>query len=123
MLELISIPIENAVAIRSSGSISQAEMAEVLTAAREKIAECVDIVIYEEIESLGSIAPGAILEKIKYLFDVGISNIRKVAVLTDKPWIGKVVELEDKLFRQIELRRFALDDKAAALAFLMANNK
>ncbi|WP_211829892.1 STAS/SEC14 domain-containing protein [Kistimonas asteriae] len=123
MLELISIPIENAVAIRSAGSISEAEMAEVLAAAREKTTEYGNIVIYEEIERLGSIAPGAILEKIKYLFEVGISNIHKVAVLTDKPWIGKVVELEDKLFSQIELRCFALDDKAAALAFLMANNK
>ncbi len=122
MLELINIPIDNALAIRSSGSISQEEMAEVLAAAREKIAQHGDIVVYEEIESLGIITPGAMLEKIKYLFEMGISNIRKVAVLTDKPWIGKVVELEDKLFKQIELRCFALDDKASALAFLMADN-
>ncbi len=121
MLELINIPIENALAIRSSGSISQAEMAEVLTGAREKIAQHGDIVVYEEIESLGVIAPGAVLEKMKYLFEMGIANIRKVAVLTDKPWIGKVVELENKLFQQIEIRCFALDDKATALAFLMEN--
>ena len=122
MLELINIPIDNALAIRSSGSISQEEMAEVLAAARGKIAQHGDIVVYEEIESLGIITPGAMLEKIKYLFEMGISSIRKVAVLTDKPWIGKVVELEDKLFKQIELRCFALDDKASALAFLMADN-
>jgi hypothetical protein len=47
-----------------------------------------------------------------------MSNISKVAVVTDKKWIMKVTRLEAKIFRNIEIRCFRLNEKSLAIEFL-----
>lgn len=118
MLELIDIGIENATAFRISGKISEKEMSSVLSNAKEKTAEFGKIVIYEEIQSFEGIELSAIAEKFRYLFDMGISNLTRIAIVTDKGWIQKIAEIEDNLFKQIEIKCFSFDEKALAIAFL-----
>ena len=45
----------------------------------------------------------AIVEKFKFLFDFGISHFSKLAVVTDKKWIHKIVDIEDKIFKNIDM--------------------
>ncbi len=60
----------------------------------------------------------AIVEKFKFLFDFGISHFSKLAVVTDKKWIHKIVDIEDKIFKNIDMKGFAFEEKDKAIGFL-----
>ena len=118
MLEMIEIGIDNAVAFRMSGKITEADMALVLSQAKAKIASHGNIVLYEQIDSFDGIEMSAIVEEFKYVFEVGLKNISKVAILTDKNRVQKIVGIEDKIFKSIEMKSFLIEDKDSAIAFL-----
>ena len=114
MLELIDIGIEKAVAYRLGGKITEDEMKLVLLALKEKIENYGEVFIYQEIESFGGVEFDAIIEKMKFFFDVGISNITRIAVVTHKKWMHKIIGLESKLFKKIDMKGFSIDDKNEA---------
>lgn len=118
MLEMLEIGIDNAVAIRISGKITEGEMSVVLDDARAKIDQFGNIVIFEQIDSFSGIEMAALVEEFKYAIEVGLSNIVKAAVVTDKKWLEVIVNIEDKIFRNIEMRCFSSDEREAAIAFL-----
>ncbi|MDX2319833.1 MAG: STAS/SEC14 domain-containing protein [Moritella sp.] len=118
MLEIIEIEIDNAVAFQMSGKITEDDMALVLGFAKEKIEHYGNIVLLEKIDSFSGVEFKAIIEEFKYLFDVGLSNIDKVAILTDKKWVEHVVNIEDKIFKSIDMKCFALEQQEQAIAFL-----
>jgi len=118
MLKLIDIGIDNALAFQLSGKITESDMSMVLSAAKEKIESHGSIVILEQFDSFEGIEIAAIAEEFKYLFEVGMSNIAKIAILTDKKWIERMVKIEDKIFSSVEMRCFALEDQAEAIQFL-----
>ena len=118
MLELIDIGIEKAVAYRFGGKITEDEMTLALSAIKEKIEHYGEVCIYQEIESIGGVAFDAIVEKIKFLSEVGLSNISRIAVVTNKKWLHKIVDLEDKLFKKIDIKSFSIEDKNKAIEFL-----
>ncbi|MFK8021303.1 MAG: STAS/SEC14 domain-containing protein [Pseudomonadales bacterium] len=115
---MLGIGIDNAVAFSIAGKVSDDDMELVLTAAKEKIALHDSIVIFEQIDSFKGIELEAIVDEFNYLRKVGISNVQKVAVLTDKKWLARIVAIEDKLFRSIDMKCFSLDDKNLAIEFL-----
>ena len=118
MLEMIDIGIERAVAFRMEGKITESEMAQCLSDAKAKIERYENIVVYEEIVSFHGIDLKAIVEEFKYLFEVGISNIDRVAVVTDKKWVEKIVGIEDKIFKSIDMKAFSTEEKDKAIEFL-----
>ena len=118
MLKLIDIGIDNALAIQLSGKITESDMSMVLSAAKEKIERYGSIVILEKFDSFEGIEIAAIAEEFKYLFEVGMSNISKVAILTDKTWIERIVSIEDKIFKSVEMKCFSLEEQADAVQFL-----
>ena len=118
MLEMMEIGIDNGVAFRISGKITESDMARILSEAKEKIDRHTNIVILEVIESFKGIEIAALVEEFKYLHDVGLSNISKVAVITDKKWLEKVVSIEDKLFKSIEMKCFSTEHQDSAIEFL-----
>ncbi|MFT5808666.1 MAG: hypothetical protein ACI9LG_002983 [Moritella dasanensis] len=118
MLEMIDIEIDNAVAFQMSGKITEGDMALVLNVAKEKIARHGSIVLFEKINSFSGVEFSAIIEEFKYLLDVGINNIDKVAILTDKKWIEHIVNIEDKIFKNMDMKCFSLEEQAQAVAFL-----
>ncbi|WP_271273636.1 STAS/SEC14 domain-containing protein [Aliamphritea hakodatensis] len=120
MLEMIDIGIDNAVAFRISGKITEQDMTRVLDASKEKVEHYGSIVILEKIESFHGVELAALLEEFRYLREVGMSNMRKVAIQTDKTWIEHIVRIEDKLFSGIDMQCFAMDDDTAAIEFLKA---
>jgi len=120
MVEIFDIGVENAVAFRVSGKISKADMTRIFEKCKQKIVQHGDIVLLEKIESIGGIEVSALLEEIKYLFEMGLANIKKVAVLTDKIWLEKVVAIENKFFPKIEIKCFAFEQQSVAVEFLKA---
>lgn len=118
MIEMIETDIENAVAFRISGKITRSDMERVLADAREKIGRYGNIVILEQIDSWKGVEIAALVEEFKYLYEVGFSNVSKAAVVTDKTWIDRIVSIEDKIFRSIEMKCFPLADYDLAIEFL-----
>ncbi len=118
MLEMMDIGIEKVVAYRWGGKITEDEMTLALSALKEKIETYGEVFIYQEIESIGGFEFEAIVEKFKFLSDVGISNIRRVAVVTHKQWMHKLIDLEGKIFKKIDMRSFSMDEKNEAMEFL-----
>ncbi len=118
MLEMIDIGIKNATAFCMSGKITENDMSLVLSDAKTKTDLYGEIVIYEEIQSFKGIELSAIVDEFKYLFEVGISNIKKGVVVTDKSWVQKIVKIEDKIFKNIEMKCFSIEEKELAIKFL-----
>lgn len=118
MLEIIDIGIENAVALRWGGKITEAEMKSVFSVLKEKIKDYGKISMYQEIESIGGVEFEGIVEKLKFLKEFGLSNFSKAVVVTDKKWVKRIAEVEDKIFRKIDIKCFSTDEKNEAIEFL-----
>ena len=120
-MEIIDIGVDNATAFRVNGKITKHEMQIVFEDMRLKIKQFGKVGIYEEIQRIGGVEFGAIAEELRYLKEIGFKNIVKVAVVSDKNWLAKVVELENKLFRNIDIQCFSSDEKQRAIDFLKSD--
>jgi SpoIIAA-like len=118
MIEMIDIGIENAIAYRVGGKVTEDEMKSVLSVFRDKIKNGEKLLIYQEIVSVGGAEFDAIIEKLKFFSEFGLSNFSKIAVVTHKNWIHKIIDLEGKLFKKFDMKGFSIDDKDKALEFL-----
>jgi hypothetical protein len=118
MLEIVDIEIGDAVAFRWGGKITEAEMKSVFSAFKEKIKDYGNISVYQEIESIGGVEFEAIFEELKFLKEFGLSNFRKIAIVTDKKWLQRIAEIQDKIFRKTDIQCFSTDEKNEAIEFL-----
>lgn len=118
MLEMLDIGIGDAVAYRLEGKITEEEMKSVVSIFKEKIANGEKLLIYQEIGSFGGVEFEVIIEKFKFLSDFGISHFSKVAVVTHKKWLHKIVDLEDKIFKSVDMKAFSVEEKDEAVEFL-----
>jgi hypothetical protein len=118
MLEMVDIGIENAVAYRLEGKITEEDMTSILAVFKEKIDKGEKIVVYQEVVSIGGVELDAMIEKFKFFFDVGFSHFNRIAVVAHKNWLHKLVDIEDKIFRNIDMKGFSVDEKDQAIEFL-----
>ena len=118
MLEMLDLGIDKTIAFRTDGKVTAEDMNQVLGALEDAIAQHGEVYTYQQIDSLGGVEFEAVVEKMKYLVDHGIGGIKRIAIVTDKAWMHKIVALEDRIFRSIDMRAFALDERDAAIAFL-----
>jgi len=118
MLEMIDIGVENAVSYRIEGKITEEEMASLFSIFKEKIEKDEKLNLYQEIVSIGGVELDAMVEKFKFLKAFGISHFSKIAVITHKKWIHKLVGFEDKLFKNVDMRGFSIEEKDKAIEFL-----
>lgn len=118
MVEIIDIGIEEAVAYRVQGKITEAEMTVVLAIFKEKIDNGEKLIVYQEVISIGGVEYEAMIEKIKLFLDVGHSHFSRIAVVTQRKWIHKLVDLEDKLFKNIDMKGFPIEEKEKAIECL-----
>ena len=118
MLELIDIGVENAVAYRLEGKITEEEMTTILSVFKEKIEKGEKLIVYQEVVSIGGVELDAIIEKFKFFRDVGFSHFDKIAVVAHTKWLHKLVDLEDKIFKSIDMKGFSVDEKDKAVEFL-----
>ena len=49
---------------------------------------------------------------------VGMSHFSRIAVVTHKKWIHKLVDLEGRFFKNIDMKGFSIEDKDKAILFL-----
>ncbi len=120
MLEMMDIEVENVVAYRLGGKITEEEMTSVLDIFRERIDNGEKLIVYQEVESIGGAEFDAMVEKFKFFKDVGFnfSHFSKIAVVTHAKWIHKLVDLEDKIFKNVDMKGFSIEDKDKAIEFL-----
>ncbi len=114
----MNVDVDNAVAFRLEGKVSEDDMILLLDEAKKKVKQYGNIVLLEQIDSINGISIKAIIAEVKYLLSMGLTNISKVAVITNKQWIKKLVNIELKFFRKIHIQSFSLNEKEAALNFL-----
>ena len=118
MIEMIDIGIENAVAYRLEGKITEEEMTSLLILFKEKIEKGEKLIVYQEVVSIGGAEFDAMIEKFKFIRDFGFSHFERIAVVTHKKWLHKLVDFEDKIFRNIKMKGFSEDEKNQAVEFL-----
>ncbi len=118
MLEMIDIGVENAVAYCLKGKITEEEMNSIINAFKEKIEDGQKLVVYQEVVSIGGAEFDAMIEKFKFIRDFGFSHFDRIAVVTHTKWLHKIVDLEDKIFWNIQMKGFSFDEKDQAIMFL-----
>ncbi len=118
MLEMIDIGVENAVAYRLEGKITEEEMTSILTLFKEKIEKGEKHIVYQEVVSICGAEFDAMIEKFKFIRDFGFSHFYRIAVVTHTKWLHKLIDLEDKIFRNIYMKGFSVDEKDQAVEFL-----
>jgi len=118
MLEFIDIGITGVVAYRLEGKVSTEEMKSALDKFRAIIDQGEQINIYQEVTSLGGVEFAAMKEKLKFFLELGWSNFGRVAVVAEKKWIPKLVDLEGKLLKRVEMKGFSMEEKDQAIAYL-----
>ncbi|UCD65960.1 MAG: STAS/SEC14 domain-containing protein [Deltaproteobacteria bacterium] len=120
MLEMVDVGDENIIAYRLGGKITEEEMTSVLSIFREKIDKGEKLNVYQEVLSIGGAEFDAMIEKFKFFKQVGFnfSHFSKIAVVTQSKWLHKIVDLEDKIFRNTDMRGFPVEEKDKAIEFL-----
>ncbi len=118
MLEMINIGVENAVAYRLEGKITEDDMTSILDIFKEKIDKGEKLNVYQEVVSIGGVELDAMIEKFKFFRDVGFSHFDRIAVVAHTKWLHKLVDLEDKIFRNINMKGFSVEEKDQAVEFL-----
>ena len=118
MIEMIDIGLKNAIAYRISGKITEDEMESVLSIFREKINSGEKLLVYQEIVSIGGAEIDAIIKKLRFFAEFGMSDFSRIAVVAHKKWIHKIIDLEGKLFKKFDMKGFSIDDKDKAIEFL-----
>lgn len=121
MIQMIDIGMSEAIAYRIEGKVTEEEMKALLSVFEQKLDKNEKLIVYQEVERIGGAEFEAIIEKMKFFHKFGISHFRKIAVVTHKRWLHKLVDLEGKLFKGIEMRGFPTEEKETAIAFLRAN--
>jgi hypothetical protein len=118
MIKMIDIGLADAIAYQIEGKITEKEMKKVLAIFRKKIKKNEKLIIYQEVVSIGGVEFYAMIEKLKFFLAFGLSHFSRIAVITHKTWIHKLVNLEGKLFKSIEIRGFPKEEKDQAIEFL-----
>ena len=114
MIEILDIGIEDVVAYRIEGKVTEDEMKSVIAVFKEKIQG----LIPGDLQGIGGAEFDAIIEKLKFFREFGFTNFDKIAVVTHKEWMHKIIDLEGKFFKKFDMKGFSIDDKDKALAFL-----
>ena len=119
-VEMIDLGDEKIIAYRLGGKITEEEMTSVLSIFRERIDKGEELLVYQEVESIGGAEFDAMVEKFKFFKEVGFnfSHFSKIAVVTHSKWLHKIVDLEDKIFKNIDMKGFPIEEKDKAIEFL-----
>ncbi|MEO1078984.1 MAG: STAS/SEC14 domain-containing protein [Pseudomonadota bacterium] len=118
MIEMMDFESPDTVGWRIDGKVTEDDMETVLAALRGAIETSDHVSVYQEITDFSGIEWDAIEEKMEFLREFGLRHFRKIAVVTDKRWMQKVIGWEDRLFRSIDMRAFSTDDRSRAMSFL-----
>jgi hypothetical protein len=117
MLRPIDINIDNAVAFSATGRIVLTDVDVAISVINNKLLKHDELSLYVEVESFKGIAIDALMRDIKFAIP-HFNRFSKKAVITNKPWLQKIVSISDKLFPSIEIRQFGSYQKFQAKTWL-----
>ncbi|WP_048319866.1 STAS/SEC14 domain-containing protein [Crocosphaera watsonii] len=117
MLKLLPMDIEKAIAINVSGKLNKSDINEVIKAVEEKFLQSEQVSIYVEVDTFGGITLDALIADLKFALP-NFKRFSKKAVITEKKWIERWIEIADPLFPSIQVRHFTHEQKAEAIAWL-----
>jgi len=118
MIEMMDIGVEKAVAYRVGGKITEEEMTSVISIFKEKIDNGEKLIVYQEVAGFDGVEFDAMAEKFKFFIEFGISHFNRIAVVTHKKWIHNLVDIEGKLFKNVDMKGFPIEEKDKAIEFL-----
>ncbi|MGK7886000.1 MAG: STAS/SEC14 domain-containing protein [Crocosphaera sp.] len=119
MLKLLPIEIENAIAITVSGKLDKSDINEVIKAIETKFLQYEQVSICVEVDTFGGITLDALIADLKFVLP-NFKRFSKKAVITEKKWIERWIEIADPLFPSIQVKHFTHEQKAEAIAWLKA---
>ncbi|MBL1433818.1 MAG: STAS/SEC14 domain-containing protein [Gammaproteobacteria bacterium] len=117
MLRPIDISIDNAVAFSAADKIVLEDIDVAINVISNKLRDYDELSLYIEVESFKGIALGALMRDIKFAIP-NYNRFTKKAVVTNKPWLQKVISVSNKLFPRIEIRHFDSHQKFQAKTWL-----
>lgn len=117
MIELLSVGTGNVIGYRIKGKIETDDFDRIASFIEENLKTHDKLRIFAEIESIEGMSLEAFVKDLKF----GLKNynrFEKAAVITDKDWIRKIVEIEGKLFPGIDAKFFSFAEKHAAMEWI-----
>jgi len=117
MIELMEMKAPNVIGIRITGRIEKADIERIRKEIDTRLAVFKKLRAYVELKSFEGITLDAVAEDLKLAFP-HLRHFEKKAVVSDKGWIGKLVDVSDKLLPGIEARHFTFDRKREAIAWV-----
>lgn len=120
MLDLISHPADHVVAMKAGGVITAKELQRAIDAIEAAKRAHPRVSLLAEIDDLRVMTLPALMKDIGYgLTQLGdLEHYHRAAVVTDQTWIKQIANLEERLFRVVEVRTFAKRDHAAAMTWV-----
>lgn len=120
MLELIPSEEPHVVALRASGRVDAEDLQQAIDAIEQAKQAHPRVSLYAEINDMRWMTFTALLRDLGYgLTQIGeLSHYHRIAVVTDRPWLRPLAELENRLFHPLEVRVFPARERAGALAWI-----
>ena len=112
MLTPLKSPASHVVAVRLEGKVTKDDVGQTVKLVEAALAESERVNLLFDLTRAEGVEPVALLKDLAFgLKNLGrLYRFQQMAVITDNESLGKVVKLEDWLFRSIEIRRFASQD-------------
>lgn len=113
MVQQIDLASPQVLAFRIEKEISEKEMDEVLSIIRNKMEQKEHFNLYLELSEMPKIKPKAFWDSLKFSFSsLGeyLKKLQKGAVVSDKNWLRKAAEAEDKLLPGVDERSFSFSE-------------
>lgn len=117
MLEILPMPVDNAIGLKLKGDLSTWDFERVADIIREKEKVHDKIGIYVEVEKFTGISIPTLLEELKFVFK-RFDKFDKKAVVGDKDWMENVVKIGNNIFPNIEVKYFSFDEKDKAKSWI-----
>ncbi len=119
MLDLMPHSAEHVVAIKVGGVVTGPELQRAIDAIEVAKRDHPVISLVVEIDNLRFMTLTALLKDVGYgLTQLGdLDRYHRAAVVTDQAWIELFADLEERLFKAVEIRTFASHEHAAAMAW------
>lgn len=116
MIELLPSGATHVAAFRASGRVNVDDLQQAIDAIEEVKKAQPRVSIYAEIDDMRWMTATALLRDLGYgLSQLGdLQHFYRAAVVTDRQWIRPIAQIETLLFRPLEVRVFATQDKEAA---------
>ncbi|MDX1465204.1 MAG: STAS/SEC14 domain-containing protein [Halomonas sp.] len=119
MLDLISHPAEHVVAMKASGVVTAQELQRAIDAVEAAKQAHPRVSLVVEIDGLRWMTLAALMKDVGYgLTQLGdLKHYHRAAVVTDQEWVRHLAQLEERLFKAVEIRTFSPREHTEAMAW------